>query len=178
MQGEICIMSNLFMDLFKEIKWLNLLSLLDRAKIRGKSDVKNFSIQTKAAQPKKPFQEIIEQASKAYGIDEKVINAVIKQESAYNPKAVSSCGAMGLMQLMPATAKSLGVNDAFDTEQNIMAGTRYLKEKLDEFNGNVHLALAAYNAGSGAVNKYGGIPPYAETRNYVEQIIESIDYLA
>lgn len=100
------------------------------------------------------------------------------KESAYNPRAVSSCGAMGLMQLMPATAKSLVVNDAFDAKQNIMAGTHYLKEKLDEYNGNIHQALAAYNAGSGAVNKYGEIHAYTETRDYVEQIMNSIDYLA
>ncbi|MGB4503888.1 MAG: lytic transglycosylase domain-containing protein [Syntrophaceticus sp.] len=128
---------------------------------------------------KEPFSEIIKQASEKYGVDEKVIKAVIKHESAFNPQAVSRCGAQGLMQLMPATAKSLGVSDAFDTEQNIMAGTRYLKQKLDEFDGNLHLALAAYNAGSGAVRKYGGIPPYKETQNYVNQVMKSIvDYTA
>jgi soluble lytic murein transglycosylase-like protein len=124
------------------------------------------------------FAQIIEKASARYGVDTRVINAVIKQESSYNPKALSSCGAQGLMQLMPATAKSLGVTDPFDPEQNIMAGTKYLKQKLDEFNGDLKMALAAYNAGSGAVHKYGGIPPYKETQAYVNKIVKTIDYLA
>ena len=83
------------------------------------------------------------------------------------------------MQLMPATARSLGVSNAFDAEQNIMAGTRYLKEKLNEFDGNLPLALAAYNAGSGAVRKHGGIPPYKETQAYINQVMKSVvDYRA
>jgi soluble lytic murein transglycosylase-like protein len=124
------------------------------------------------------FAAIIQKASEEYGVDASLIKAVIKQESSFNSKAVSSCGAQGLMQLMPATAKSLGVNDPFDAEQNIMAGTCYLRQKLDEFNGDLKLALAAYNAGSGSVRKYGGIPPYKETQAYVERIVKSINYLA
>ena len=85
---------------------------------------------------------------------------------------------MGLMQLMPSTAESLGVEDAYNAKQNIMGGTFYLKQKLDEFDGNLPLALAAYNAGSGAVRKYGGIPPYKETQAYVDKIIKSVDHWA
>lgn len=128
---------------------------------------------------KEPFSEIIRRASEKYGVEEKVIKAVIKHESSFNPQAVSRCGAQGLMQLMPATARSLGVSNAFDAEQNIMAGTRYLKEKLNEFDGNLPLALAAYNAGSGAVRKHGGIPPYKETQAYINQVMKSVvDYRA
>ncbi|HEX3011900.1 MAG TPA: lytic transglycosylase domain-containing protein [Syntrophomonadaceae bacterium] len=124
------------------------------------------------------FSDIIKKASEKYGVDQNVIKAVIKQESSFDPNAVSSCGAQGLMQLMPSTAKSLGVNNPFNAEENVMAGTHYLKQKLDEFNGDLHLALAAYNAGSGAVHKYGGVPPYKETRAYVDRIIKSVNYLA
>ncbi|HWP96897.1 MAG TPA: lytic transglycosylase domain-containing protein [Syntrophomonadaceae bacterium] len=124
------------------------------------------------------FSELIKKASEKYHVDERVISAVINQESSFDAQAVSSCGAQGLMQLMPGTATSLGVTDPFNPEQNIMAGTQYLREKLDEFGGNLSSALAAYNAGSGAVRKYGGVPPYKETQAYVAKIMRSIDYIA
>ena len=132
-----------------------------------------------AGSKEKTFSEIIRSAGEKFGVDEKVISSVIKHESSFNPQAVSRSGAQGLMQLMPATASSLGVSNAFDPEQNILAGTRYLRQKLDEFGGNLSLALAAYNAGSGAVRKYNGIPPYKETQNYVARVMNSIaDYRA
>lgn len=171
-------MSDLFMDIFKQIGLIKVLEALDSASATAKHQVgKAVEEVTGTVSEKKSFGEIIKEASAAFGIDEGVIGAVIKQESSFNPQAKSSCGAMGLMQLMPDTAKSLGVKDAYNPEENIMAGTKYLKQKLDEFNGNLPMALAAYNAGSGAVRKYGGIPPYKETQAYVNKIIKSIDQI-
>ncbi len=114
---------------------------------------------------------LIEQYSAKNGLDSAFVKAVIKQESGFQPRVTSHCGAMGLMQLMPATASSLGVTDAYDPEQNIAGGTKYLKGLLDRFGGNKSLALAAYNAGPNAVAKYNGIPPYKETQNYVKNIM-------
>ena len=95
-----------------------------------------------------------------------------KAESNFRASATSRCGAMGVMQLMPGTAKSLGVTDAYDARQNIMAGSKYLAKLLDKYDGDTKLALAAYNAGSGNVAKYGGIPPFKETQNYVKRVLE------
>ena len=105
----------------------------------------------------------------------KVLNPVINQESGFNPNATLHCGAMGLMQLMPATAQGLGVTNAYDAEQNIEGGTKYLKGLMDKFGNDKQLALAAYNAGPNAVKKYGGIPPYAETQNYVKKVLSKYD---
>lgn len=113
--------------------------------------------------------EIIEHAAERHKVDPLLVHSVIQVESAYNKYAVSPKGAMGMMQLMPATARSLGVRNPFDPRENIEAGVRYLKQLQDTF-GDLRHALAAYNAGPGAVSKYGTIPPYAETQNYVYQV--------
>lgn len=119
------------------------------------------------------IDELIATFSEKYDIDSDFIKAIIKQESGFNPKATSKKGAMGLMQLMPKTAESLGVLDAYNPSQNIEGGVKYLKGLLEKYNNNKELALAAYNAGSAAVKKYGGIPPYRETQNYVNNIMST-----
>lgn len=117
------------------------------------------------------FSDLINSAAQKFNVDADLIKAVIKAESNFNAGAVSSCGALGLMQLMPATAKGLGVDDPLNPEQNIYGGTKYLQRLLDKYNNNVSLALAAYNAGPGAVDRYGGIPPYGETQTYVKRVL-------
>ena len=114
----------------------------------------------------------IQEISGRYGVDPALVHAVIGAESAFNPWAISRTGAQGLMQLMPRTASALGVRDSFNPRDNIEGGVRHLGYLIDRYSGNVSLALAAYNAGAGAVDYYGGIPPYPETQQYVQKILQ------
>ncbi|MCI8339478.1 MAG: lytic transglycosylase domain-containing protein [Lachnospiraceae bacterium] len=118
---------------------------------------------------KTKYDAYFKKAAQRYGVSESLLKAIAKAESNFNAKDVSSAGAKGVMQLMPVTARSLGVKDVFDPEQNIMGGAKCIKQKLKEFNGNVRLALAAYNAGSGAVKRHGGIPSYC--KNYINKVL-------
>jgi soluble lytic murein transglycosylase-like protein len=120
-----------------------------------------------------PYEAAISAHARRQGVAEDLVRAVIQVESAFNPNAVSNKGAMGLMQLMPATATELGVKNPFDPEQNIGGGVKYLKQLLERYDNKVELALAAYNAGIGNVEKYGAVPPFKETRNYVNKITKA-----
>jgi soluble lytic murein transglycosylase-like protein len=121
---------------------------------------------------KSKYADLINKAAERHHVDAKLLHAVIQTESAYNPHAVSTAGAVGLMQLMPDTARRYGVMDRHDAEQNIDGGARYLKDLLAMFNSNLRLAVAGYNAGEGAVMKYNNnVPPYPETQNYVQQVL-------
>jgi soluble lytic murein transglycosylase-like protein len=123
-----------------------------------------------AIRPEDAYEELIQEAAAQHKLDPNLIRAVMRTESAFDPHAVSRVGAQGLMQLMPALASDMGVKNPFDPRENIMGGARYLRQLLDAHRGNIRLTLASYNAGPGNVKRYKGIPPFKETRNYVEKI--------
>ncbi|HTX59483.1 MAG TPA: lytic transglycosylase domain-containing protein [Verrucomicrobiae bacterium] len=125
--------------------------------------------------PPAEIDRLVTANSAQWNVDPNLVKAIIANESGFNANATSNVGAQGLMQLMPGTAAGLGVSNAYDPEQNVWGGTRYIKGLLDRFGGDVKLAVAAYNAGPGAVEKYGGVPPYAETQNYVQNVLSSYE---
>ena len=140
------------------------------------SDVVPLPIPTTIpTRPEQVFEHLIQEAALAHNLEPALIRAVMSTESSFNPRAVSPVGAMGLMQLMPALAKEMGVRDPLDPRQNVMGGAKYLRRLLDSHKGNVKLALASYNAGPGNVRRYKGIPPFKETRNYVKKITEILE---
>jgi soluble lytic murein transglycosylase-like protein len=122
---------------------------------------------------RKTYDPVVRKVAQKYGVESDLIHAIIRAESNYNSLAISEKGAMGLMQLMPATAEAYGVNDFYDPEENIEGGTKYLKDLIKLYDGKTNFVLAAYNAGQEAVKKYKGIPPYPETRNYISRIQSS-----
>jgi len=130
-----------------------------------------YALQSPPSRSSTEFMPMIQEIAEQHGMDPQLIYAVIEMESGFNPHALSGANAMGLMQLIPETAKSLNVRDPFDPYDNVQGGVRYLKMQLERF-GNIELALAAYNAGPGAVEKHGGVPPYRETQNYVRIILD------
>jgi soluble lytic murein transglycosylase-like protein len=117
------------------------------------------------------IQSLVNAASARNDVSPSLLNAIVMAESAGDPSAISTAGAQGLMQLMPGTAAGCGISNAFDPEQNVDCGSRYLHELLERYNNNIELAVAAYNAGPGAVDQYHGVPPYAETRAYVSRVL-------
>ena len=125
--------------------------------------------------PPDQINSLVQQNADIWQVDPALIKSVIANESSFNANATSPVGAQGLMQLMPETAASLGVKNPYDPAQNVAGGTRYLRGLLDRFNGDTRLAVAAYNAGPNAVEKYGDVPPYAETQSYVKNVLGSLD---
>jgi len=123
--------------------------------------------------PPAQIDQLVSANATTFGVDPNLVKAIIANESGFNANATSKVGAQGLMQLMPGTAAGLGVSNAYDPAQNVWGGTKYIKGLMDRFGGDVRKAVAAYNAGPGAVEKYGGVPPYAETQNYVQNVLAS-----
>ncbi|WP_324824559.1 lytic transglycosylase domain-containing protein [Sinanaerobacter sp. ZZT-01] len=161
-------------------KVINFASINDTAAVRAKerdkkvpSNFQNFLEKEMGASDGKEIDldSIFERAAEEYQVPLNLLKAVAKAESNFNTQAISRCGAQGVMQLMPETAAALGVKDAFDPEQNIFGGANYLAQKLKQYSGDINLTLASYNAGSGNVKKYGGVPPFKETQNYINKVI-------
>jgi soluble lytic murein transglycosylase-like protein len=139
------------------------------------ADPVDADVNAPAPVPPEQIDALVQQNAQIWQVDPALIKSVIANESSFDANATSPVGAQGLMQLMPETAASLGVRNPYDPAQNVAGGTRYLRSLLDRFNGDTRLAVAAYNAGPGAVEKYGDVPPYSETRNYVQNVLGSLD---
>lgn len=146
-------------------------SMGDTAAVTSGSQTNATSSGNTSSSSSTSLDAYFEEASEKYNVDVKLLKAIAHAESNFNPNATSSSGAMGVMQLMPSTAKSLGITDAYNAYDNIMGGAKVIAEHLANYNGDVSLALAAYNAGSGNVAKYGGVPPFTETQNYIKKVL-------
>lgn len=146
-------------------------SMGDTAAVTSGSQTNATSSGNTSSSSSTSLDAYFEEAAEKYNVDVKLLKAIAHAESNFNPNATSSSGAMGVMQLMPSTAKSLGITDAYNAYDNIMGGAKVIAEHLANYNGDVSLALAAYNAGSGNVAKYGGVPPFTETQNYIKKVL-------
>ena len=144
-------------------------ALLERF-YRDSQNVNRFDALVRGAVDPRSIDALIGASATAYSVDPALVRSIVEAESGFNPRATSPAGARGLMQLMPETAASLGISDAYDPAENLRGGTRYLRGLLDRF-GDVRLAVAAYNAGPAAVERFGGVPPYSETRAYVRRVL-------
>ena len=140
------------------------------ARLLASSEVGRHTFETPDA-----FEALIQKTAAQYNVDPALVTAVVRYESSFNPHATSRVGAAGLMQLMPATARELGVTDVYNPVQNVDGGVRYLKRMLERYDGDVKLALAAYNAGPGNVDRYGGVPPFGETQRYITKILSALE---
>ncbi len=164
---------------FDTMMQINMMSLFNNSMFnQNYGNFSNSIFSGKCNFPKSKLIPMIDRIAKEEGVDPNIVKAFIQQESGFNPNARSKAGAMGLMQLMPGTARSLGVNNPFDPEQNVRGGTRYLKSLLKKYHGNLSLVAAAYNSGAGNVAKYQrrgySIPPFSETRKYVASIVSKV----
>lgn len=168
--GEIENMMNVSQSNFGGVNFQKVLEN-EQSKINN-TKVNSSGSEINKIQTSTDFDKIMEISGQKYGVDKKLIKAVANVESNFNPNAVSDAGAVGIMQLMPDTAKALGVSNSYNPQENIDGGTKYLKELLNTFNGDVTKAVAAYNAGPQAVKAYNGIPPYQETENYVQKVLD------
>jgi soluble lytic murein transglycosylase-like protein len=158
-------------DSFNILFYLMLLAQLEEGQSPAVGVPPHNSRHGERSSPASGFKDLISRVAARYNLPAALLQGVVAVESGFNPQAVSPTGAMGLMQLMPATARALGVTDPFNPEANLDGGARYLRQLLDRFQGDLTLALAAYNAGPGAVKRYGGVPPYRETQAYIQKVL-------
>ncbi|WP_406676484.1 lytic transglycosylase domain-containing protein [Moorella sp. ACPs] len=158
-------------DSFNLLFYLMLLAQLEEGQSQAVGVPPHNSRHGERSSPASGFKDLISRVAARYNLPAALLQGVVAVESGFNPRAVSAAGAMGLMQLMPATARALGVTDPFNPEANLDGGARYLRQLLDRFQGDLTLALAAYNAGPGAVKRYGGVPPYRETQAYIQKVL-------
>lgn len=149
--------------------------LLDSDQANANSQTITAGVSDSTVSSPADYEAYFQEASETYGVSTTILKSIAKAESNFNPSAVSSAGAVGIMQLMPATASSLGVSDSYDARENILGGAKYISQLLSRYEGNISLALAAYNAGGANVDKYGGIPPFTETQNYVKKVLSYMD---